>query len=34
MKDATGLYGPADILINDGAVTFYYPIELLRKRFN
>jgi NAD(P)-dependent dehydrogenase (short-subunit alcohol dehydrogenase family) len=34
VKDATGLYGPIDILINNGAVTFYYPIESFpEKRF-
>ena len=34
VKDATGLYGPIDILINNGAVTFYSPIETFaEKRF-
>jgi NAD(P)-dependent dehydrogenase (short-subunit alcohol dehydrogenase family) len=34
VRDATSVYGPVDILVNNGAVTFYYPIETFpEKRF-
>ncbi len=34
VKDASLIYGPPDILVNNGAVTFYYPIESFpEKRF-
>src|SRR5205085_3538555 len=34
VKDATTVYGAPDILVNNGAVTFYYPIEQFpEKRF-
>lgn len=34
VKDANSVYGPVDILVNNGAVTFYYPIETFpEKRF-
>lgn len=34
VKDANAVYGPVDILVNNGAVTFYYPIETFpEKRF-
>jgi len=34
IKDATAAYGPIDILVNNGAVTFYSPIEtFVEKRF-
>jgi NAD(P)-dependent dehydrogenase (short-subunit alcohol dehydrogenase family) len=34
VTDATTVYGPVDILVNNGAVTFYYPIESFpEKRF-